>query len=666
MKIIQRGVGMIFLLALAIAPIGLFAQSDDEITVVGSGIVTPVVELLAGESGVDATFSTNVTGTNAGFEAFCSGQADITTATRPISIEEESNCNTNEIIYDEYLIGHNILTFVTNNDFTALQCLQLNDLNDIFAPSASSTVTDWSETAALAEPLASESAPISLYLPPENSALYVMLDDLVDGLGLRTDVNILGTGSEIVDAVSNNEFALGVVSLSAVTDAVTTVDVSTSPDIGCTSPSAENVENRLYNTSERLFVYVNRASMDKAGLRDTLAYMVGAESADAISSAGFTPPTANAYAINDSILAGDESGRQFSLEVVAFEIPTNLFGTIGIAGSPSVSDYLDTVTTDFTTQYASVTITNTFDGSVAGARRLCNGEIDMIVTNNGLTDEQAQNCQANNIATTNIDLGSIATVLVANSADSYLECLPIAELQALWSTPMSDEATTTLWSEINADYPEVAFTLFAPTGADGALTDILLRPAEGADLPLRTDTEVDDDPLYRAAAVGNVEGSLTYMSLQDYQRVLENAQQNIQLVAVDGGDGCVTPSVETVSDHTYPLIQTSTLTVSVPSLARAEVQSLLWFMFSDDNFSTLDQTDLIGLTFADLPQIRENLQNMFSQAQVNQLEVGSEATAEATVEATEEARIDEGTPEAEVTPDMEVTPEAEATESTDG
>ncbi|MEQ8673339.1 MAG: substrate-binding domain-containing protein [Aggregatilineales bacterium] len=653
MKLIQRGVGIIFLFALTIAPLGLIAQTDDDITVVGSGIVTPVVELLVGESGVDATFNTNVTGTNAGFTAFCNGEADITTATRPISLDEEAGCLASEVEYDEYLLGHNILTFVTNNEFTALQCLELPTLNTLFAPSAAGNVVDWTATGALAPDAGLTEAPISLYLPPENTALYVLLDDIVDGLGLRADVNILASGSEVVEAVSGNEFALGVVSLSAVTDAVQTVEVSTSPDLGCSAPSSENVENRLYTTSERLFMYVNRASMEKSGLRDALTYIVGSDGADALVSAGFTPPSTNAYATNEAILAGDESGRQFSLEVVAFEIPGNLIGTIEIGGSPSASTYLDVVTLDFTTQYSSVTINNSFDGTVGGARRLCNGEIDIIVTTSGLTDEQAQNCEANNIATMPLELGSDAVVLVANSADSYLECLTIESLQSVWSAPLAEATAPTLWSEINAEYPETEFTLFAPTGASSASTDILLTPAEGAVLPLRTDTEVNRDPLYRAAAVANVEGSLTYMSWAEYQNVLNNAQENIQLVGVDGGAGCITPSVGTISDQSYPLTQTSTLVVSIPSLARPEVQSLLWYMFSDNNFATIEQTNLIGLSFGDLPEIREMLQDAFSQAQVTQLEVGPEATPEA-----------ESTPEAEAT--EQSTPEAEATEATDG
>ncbi|MBZ0289061.1 MAG: phosphate-binding protein, partial [Anaerolineae bacterium] len=74
----------------------------------------------------------------------------------------------------------------------------------------------------------------------------------------------------------------------------------------------------------------------------------------------------------------------------------------------------------------------------------------------------------------------------------------------------------------------------------------------------------------------NVEGGLTYLSWTDYQRVLANNQQRIQLVGVNGGNGCVAPSEATINDGTYPLTRASKLLVNTKSLTRSEVQSFLW------------------------------------------------------------------------------------------
>ena len=88
MKSLQRGAGIILVLALLSSFSILSAQDDTKITVVGSGIVTPVLQSLITASGVSITPTAKITGTNSGFEQFCQGEADVTTAARTISAAE--------------------------------------------------------------------------------------------------------------------------------------------------------------------------------------------------------------------------------------------------------------------------------------------------------------------------------------------------------------------------------------------------------------------------------------------------------------------------------------------------------------------------------------------------------------------------------------------------
>ncbi len=655
MRVVQRGVGMLFLLALVIVPMGLQAQDDDAITVVGSGIVNPVLDIIANESELDVTINSEITGTDAGFEQFCLGEATITTATRPITLDEESSCTTNQVEYDEYLIGHNILTFVTNNEFEALECLETGILNTILAPSASGVINSWNDVGLTG---IDGDAPITVYVPPENTALYVMLDELIDGFGLRSDVNVVETSDGILNAVADESFALGVVSQNAVTDAIRSVQFSASPELGCAEPTAENVENQRYVAADRLLVYVNRtATESNTNLTELISYATSEDAANSIASAGFTAPSEDAYAINASIIAGEESGRQFSLEVVAFEIPGNLFGELNIGGAAHASDYINTLTSSFTSDFPSVTPTTSLIGEIEGARRLCNGEIDLIVTRTGLTEEQAEGCNANNIETYTFPLGNQVVVLVANATTSDLHCLTLTEIQSIWASAPEEEAVTAL-NDIRDSFADTELTLFAPTNQLVIYTDLLLTPADGgAILPLRADTEVDADPLYRAAATANVEGALTYMTWAEYQRVVENNQENIQLVGIDPGDGgeCNFPGPQSIENETYPLIRSASLVVSSAALVRPEVQSLLWYAYSDENYDIFEQGSLQGVEFVELPELRASLQEAFSLAQVSQLEVGAEATPD--VEVTAEA-----TPDLESTPEAEATPEATAEE----
>jgi phosphate transport system substrate-binding protein len=247
--------------------------------------------------------------------------------------------------------------------------------------------------------------------------------------------------------------------------------------------------------------------------------------------------------------------------------------------------------------------------------------------------EDVTNCEANNIATLTSDIGSQAVVLVANADTSFLSCLSIDQLATIWAAT-ADEAAQQ-WSDVDGSFDDLDMTLFA-SSEGGDYTDLLLAKSAGIDLPIRADvTEFNDDPLYRAAATANVEGALTYMSWQDYQSVLANNQANIQLVGISGSNGCLLPSVETITDGSYPLSRHAQLIISQPSLVRPEVQALVWALYSDANYPNLEIAGFVGIDFADLPVIRENLRRTFFEVEAAEAaaqEVAPEMTPEATAE----------------------------------
>jgi phosphate transport system substrate-binding protein len=264
-----------------------------------------------------------------------------------------------------------------------------------------------------------------------------------------------------------------------------------------------------------------------------------------------------------------------------------------------------------------------------------------------MSEEQAQNCEANNITPLSVELGSQATSLVANAASEFLQCLTTDQITTTWQATSTD--TVTNWDQVSDDFPDLVMTLFAPNTGN-SYTDLMLLKAAGESNSLnRVDTELDDDPLYRAAATANVEGALTYMSWPEYQQVLSNNQTNIQLVSVDGGNGCVSPSQESIADGSYPLTRPARLVINQSALARIEVMSFVWFLMTDENYYLLDEAGFVGLSFADLADTRSSLQTAFNEASAAALEAEAtaepgaestaepEATSESTLEATEEA-----------------------------
>lgn len=629
MKSIWRQVGTLFLLALFISATWVQAQDSSTVTVVGSNLAAPLFESLKSSSGIALNATPEVTGTRAGFERLCLGQTDIALATRAISADEALNCTNNNVDYTELLVAYSIAAFVTKSDASYATCLTPQNIASIMAPSAQTST--WEQVLPGAG-----ATPLLVILPQAGTLTYTTLDSFVEGDGFRPDATTLASDADVIAAVASTDGAIGVVNVQAATaaaDRVKILQLNENEVIGCDAPSAESVEQRAYGAMDPLFIYFNRASLSKPGVTEVLNYAVGDAASSIISAAGLTTPTALIVEANQTALAGTGNTRPFSERTTSFSIPQAASGQVAIAGAAETFDLLNNLGTAITAQYAGITLDLKTLGQPSGVRRLCNGEVDIAAITSPLTAEETQNCTANNIQTLPIDLGKQAVVLVSNAANSYLTCLTTQQVGSIWSFSAADTIKT--WNQVDASFPADAMTLFAPNPGDNS-GDLLLTISAGKDVPIRGDSQLNNDPLFRAAATANVSGALTYMDWSEYQRVAQNNQQRIQLVGIDGGSGCVIPSAETITDGTYPLSRGATLLVNKASLTKIQVQSYLWYLASDANFGQFERAGFIGITFGSLPSVRQTLQKAYVDAAAAAAQA-AEATPEATAEATPEA-----------------------------
>ncbi|MCS7072723.1 MAG: substrate-binding domain-containing protein [Anaerolinea sp.] len=635
-----RSVGVLLLVAAALVSVPLFAQEtsgNENVIVVGSGLITPVLEAAAATAGVPVTLE--VTGSQRGLEAFCQGQADVAAASRSLNESESVTCASTGVEFIELLLGYQIAAFVAHPESTFDRCLTDDQIQTLFAPSSAGQIVDWSQVNTENTP-----APIALVLP-DAGPLPDLLDRLVTGEGLRADGMRVDPGA-LVETVATTPNSIGLVDLPAALaagDSLRILELNISP-AGCTAPSAEAVDAGTYSAALPLYVYVNASAWQRPSVVDLL----NAVFSDAIwndpAAATFSQPPDAIAATNRDTIATGRTGRVFSAEENAFTIPAGVSGTVNVAGSATAADFFNASTSALTSQYPGITVTTTINGQVAGVRRLCNGEVDLALTFSDLTAEQAENCAANNISLFTLDLGRRAVVLVAHAGSSYLQCLTVPQIVTAFSAESA--GTIMNWSQVDPAFPETPMTLFTPQPGS-VLTDLIML-AGGVTLPTRIDVQLSDDAAYRAAATANVEGGLAVLSWAEYQDVLARDQQNIMPVSVDSGSGCVEPSFATIADSSYALSRPARLLVNTASLTRPEVQSVLWYLISDENFPQFADAELIGVTFASLADLRANLQAAFTDAA---------AAAALAPEVTPEAAPDDESASA-AEPTLETTPEA--------
>ncbi len=618
MKSLLRSVAVGALLILFVYP----AAAQDDLSVVGSGVAAPLFDTLANAAEINLT--TQVTGTVSGFQQFCAGEADVTLSTRPIAVSEEAACAENEIEFAEILMGYEALAFIVNPELNITQCLALNDLNSMLAPSA--TLADWLPYQELGEDeTEAEAIAFAAMTTANDTSTYFLLDELIDGVGFRDDFVADGDSAAVAETVLAEANLLGIINAATTPEDVSVLALNSGA--GCFVPSSDDLSAGRYPAGVTLYAYVNSNDLDS--LRP--AFDVEAE---VLAGAGYLSIAASDEPLNEAALAG-EVGRQFSAEVTAFTIPPTVEGTINIAGASTPFRLVDRAVQDFTTQYSGALINNALEGQPDGLRRLCNGEVDLVFIQGGFPADAEENCAANDITRLEIELGAQGAVLITNAAAEHLACLPTEQLVQAWAA--SEEPVMT-WDMVDESYPETDVFVFAQSLGD--VTANLMLTEAGSRSPLREDLQTNFDELFRAAAVANAEGAMSVMTWEDYQNVVASGQEGIQLVEVDAGDGCIAPTEAAILDGTYPLARETRLVISETALQRIEVQSFVWFMLDESRINLLTANGFIGFDVATLNEVRDTLQAAY-EAATEAAAAEAEAAAEASAAGESDAAAEE-------------------------
>lgn len=613
---IMAGILSLLLLTSGLA----FTQEANSVRVIGSGIVNSLLESVAEAGGRDSLEFETV-GTAAGIDRFCNGDFDIATAIRAMTSAEGAICGANDLAYSEFLVGHYILAILSQAD-SPVQCLTGNQLDAALKPSASNLVANWSfYDEALTD------LPLTFFAPRADRIEHLILDSLIAGDGLRVDAQAYADPAEVIAGISETAGSLGFVLWSEpLVDNASVALIQYGADAGgqCLHPSVENVENGRYDAALSLYLIVNRQRLgDSETLAEFMRFITDESAGPLIAAAGAHPASETTFAANAGALSAGEAAFG---DAAQFEIPAALSGSLRIVGAASAYDVLNRVADSLTQNNASLEILLDLAGRANGLDRLCAGEADIAALDADSDAAELEACANNAIIATPLTLGRQATVLLGNAADEYSACLTEAQIAAVWRADSA--AIVDDWSKVDPTFPAEKLTLFGPSVLDQH-SDFLLQGAGQVIPPIRQDTEKHFDPLYRAAAVGNVNGALTYLNWPEYQRVLNNDQANIRLVAVDAGAGCVKPSPTSIEEGSYALSRRAALLIRQESLAEINTQSYLWTLFSDDNLALIEREGFVGLSAPDLPGIRRQLQMSFAEAEALTLRADSDASATA-------------------------------------
>lgn len=283
MKTLKFAVAVVAPLALLLTACGGTNEGSGvtEIRIDGSSTVAPLAAA-AGElfrvDNPNINVSVGTSGTGGGFEKFCAGETDISTASRPIKEEEAAACADAGIEFVELVVANDALTVVVNKENTWATCLTVAELNKIWAPESEGTVTNWSQVREGFPDVA-----LDLYGAGTDSGTFDYFTDVINGEegASRTDYNPSEDDNVTVQGVTGSAGGLGYFGFSYYEenmDVLTAVEVDNGA--GCVAPSSENASSGTYAPLSRpLFIYVSKAAAAKAEVKSFAEYFVANDDA---------------------------------------------------------------------------------------------------------------------------------------------------------------------------------------------------------------------------------------------------------------------------------------------------------------------------------------------------------------------------------------------------
>jgi phosphate transport system substrate-binding protein len=280
----------------------------------------------------------------------------------------------------------------------------------------------------------------------------------------------------------------------------------------------------------------------------------------------------------------DESGSGDS----GGDTPTGLSGDIAIDGSSTVQPFAEAAVELFTADNPDVTMSVAGSGTGGGFEKFCAGETQISNASRPIDEkEEVPLCEKDGIEYTEIQVANDGIAIATNPA-LEISCLTTEQLAKLWT----DDSVTN-YSELGDDadtgepLPDVDVSLYGP-GTDSGTFDYFTDVINGEEGVSRKEYQPSEDDNQLVQGVAGDEAGLGYFGFSYY----ETSADQLNLVSVDSGDGCVAPSSETIQSGEYAPL--SRPLFMYPNNAELSDEAVAGFMqFVVDSYDTIAEAALI-------------------------------------------------------------------------
>jgi len=289
-----------------------------------------------------------------------------------------------------------------------------------------------------------------------------------------------------------------------------------------------------------------------------------------------------------------------------------LSGEIVISGSSTVEPISSLVGELFFEQNPDVAVRVDGPGTGDGFQLFCAGETDISDASRAITEEEMQACADAGIEYVELQVAIDGLSVITNPNNDAIDCLSFEQLYGI-AGPESEGFDN--WSDANAliseiggegNLPDADLEITAPGEESGTYDSFIeivfgdiaeARVEAGA---LTEDRAESTRPDYSSQANDNaiidgISGSDTSFGWVGYAFADQN-RDVVKLLAVDGGEGCVEPTPETIADGSYPIARPLFIYVNTAKAsANPALAAFVDFYLSDAGYEAVAEADYVQL-----------------------------------------------------------------------
>lgn len=248
---------------------------------------------------------------------------------------------------------------------------------------------------------------------------------------------------------------------------------------------------------------------------------------------------------------------------------SGLSGTIEIDGSSTVFPISVAAAEIFREGNPNVQIPVGISGTGGGMKRFIVGETAITNASRVIKDKESSIALQNGIDFTELEVAFDGLSVVVNKTNDWVDCLTTEELRMIWD--VGSEINN--WNQIRSSFPDMEMNLYGP-GTDSGTFDYFTEVINGEEGKTRSDYTPSEDDNVLVMGVSGDKGSLGYFG---YAYFIQNSD-NMKAISVDGGNGCIEPTDDTINDSSYfPLSRPLLIYVNNAELLKPEVYEFVKF-----------------------------------------------------------------------------------------